>query len=108
QRHRQAAANQHSSVRAAQSDVHEVTGGGERLRVHIAINGVAAKHAAEEHDFGQQKYPHPQRGRFELLFDGIEMMAQSGGMSRVCKLAICQAWPPRLRSCRLLPSRWAG
>ena len=40
-------------------------------------NGVAAEHAAEEHDFGDQEYPHAQRGRIPSAAPAVvEMMPQ--------------------------------
>ena len=49
---------------------------GECLRVHVAIDGIAAEHAAEEHDFGHQEHPHAERGGFQLLCAVVEMVLQ--------------------------------
>ena len=74
QRHGQAADDQHRGIRRAERRVHEVAGGGERIRVHAAVDRVGAKHPAEEHDFGQQEHPHSEGGRIKLLAHVIEVM----------------------------------
>src|SRR5258705_213815 len=51
-------ANQHRRVDGAKPHVEMMARAGKRLRIDAAINGVSQKHAAEEHDFGGQKYPH--------------------------------------------------
>ncbi len=47
----------------------------EDMRERGAVYGVRQEHAAEEHDFGDQEDPHPQRGRVLLLFGGFELLA---------------------------------
>src|SRR5580704_6241153 len=80
QNHSEAAANQYTGVDRADGHVHEMAGGSERLRIHIAIHRVAAEHSPEKHDFGEEKYPHPQRGRFHLLGGIVEVVLQLGWM----------------------------
>src|SRR5580704_5953666 len=111
QDHGEAAANQDARVDGADGYVHEMAGGGERLRVHVAIHGIAAKHSAEEHDFGEQKYPHPQRGGFHLLGSIVKVMLQlsrvrwSGGQGCV---HVGQVSAPLPSSCRAVRSQSAA
>ena len=74
QRHGQAADDQNRGVGRAERRVHEIAGGGERLRVHAAVHRIGAEHPAEEHDFRQQEHPHSKGGRVELLVHVIEVM----------------------------------
>ena len=57
----QAAADEDSGVNRTQCDVERVTGGGELREIPEAVDEIGAKHAAEEHDLGCEKQPHPQR-----------------------------------------------
>ena len=70
--HRERAADQDGRVEAAHAHIQMVAGRRPRIRVPVAVQDVGHEQAAEEHDFGDQKHPHPQRGRFELLVHAVE------------------------------------
>src|ERR1039457_2100926 len=76
QPHGQRAADQHQGIAHPQGDVEFRARGRERIRVDLAISQIGHEHADEEHDFGQQENPHPERGRFLLLFLVFEMVAK--------------------------------
>src|SRR5947207_3239634 len=50
--------------------------------VSAAIYRVSEKHSAKEHDLGREEDPHPQRRRFVLLLDVVELMRERCGMIR--------------------------
>src|SRR5579871_346226 len=84
-----------------------MAGGGESVRIQVPVDGVASKHASEEHDLGEQKNPHAQRGGFELLVCGIKMMPhlRMSVDGQAC-VYLSQREPPP-RSCTRVPSRRA-
>ena len=45
-------------------------------RILGAVDTVSQEHAAEEHDFGDEEDPHPERGGVPLLRGGIELLAR--------------------------------
>lgn len=103
QRHRQAAADQHRCICAAQGDVHEPARTPKGVRIHRSVNRITGKHAAEKQHFRDKERPHPQRSRFELLLRIGEMMLKV----RACSLnkGLSQLSPLlQVRNCKLLPS----
>jgi hypothetical protein len=56
--------------------VQGAAGDGEDVRIGPAVHRVGQEHAAEEHHFGDEEDPHPQRGGVLLLRGGIELLAQ--------------------------------
>jgi hypothetical protein len=53
-----------------------IAGADKGAGVLITIERVGQEHAAKEHDFRDQKYPHSQRARFTLLLHVLEMVLQ--------------------------------
>ena len=74
--HRETAHDQDSRIDGAELDVQVVAGANECRRILAAIERVSQEHAAEEHDLGNEKYPHAQRARLSLLLHILEVMAQ--------------------------------
>ena len=54
-------------------------------RIVRTEDGVGAEKPAEEEDFGEQKDPHPQLGRFHLLFGVGEVVLEPDGFG----VAVC-------------------
>ena len=61
----------------------------ERLGVGGPVDGVAGEQAAEDHQFGGQEHPHPQRGGLVLLAHVLEVVRQFR------RRVSCQHAPPR-------------
>src|ERR1700732_3523830 len=99
QRHRQAAADQHSRVGGSEGHIKEMAALNERFQMQSAMDDVRHENAAEEHDFGGQEDPHAEASSIVLLLLGLELMHQgrrmSGGMSH-----ISQEFASRLCSCK--------
>ena len=68
--------DQDGGVDGAHLDVELLASGGEGIEMGEAINQVGAKHAAEEHDFRDQKEPHAERGGVFLLLRVGEVVEQ--------------------------------
>ena len=49
-----------------------------RIRIGGAVSGVAREQAAEQHHFGQQKGPQPERDGLALLLGVLKLMRQRG------------------------------
>ena len=78
QRHRQAAGDEHRRVDGPEHDVERVARRGERVRIPAAIDGSSREQAAEEQHLGDQEHPHPERRRFLLLGEVVEVMRERG------------------------------
>ncbi len=76
QRHRQTAADQHGRIGRADQEIGLVAGRGERRRIGLPVHEIRQEQAAEEHDFGDQKHPHPDRRSVLLLLRVLEMMLE--------------------------------
>ena len=74
----QAAADQHSGVGGAERGVDGFAGGAEVAEIPATINQIGAEQSAEEHNFGAQKYPHPETGGVALLLRFGEVVQQFG------------------------------
>ena len=74
QRHRQTAADQHGRIGRADQKIGIVAGRRERRRIGLPVHEIGQEQAAEEHDFGDQKNPHPDRRGVLLLLRIFEMV----------------------------------
>ena len=83
ERHRQAAADEHGGVERAEDDVELAAGFGPRHGIPDAIERVGEEQPAEEQHFGDEEQPHPQRRRFVLLLQRIEVMLEIAVMGGV-------------------------
>ena len=81
--HREAAGDEHRGVDRPQRFIEEAVRPLENFRVVRAIDGVSAENAAEKQDFGEQKDPHAELARRELLFMRLKMMRQECRMFAV-------------------------
>jgi hypothetical protein len=57
----------------------------------VAIDGVGHEQAAEEENFGDQEYPHAERGGFLLLLERFEMAVQFSGAVHAVLLFLKQS-----------------
>src|SRR5690606_20313361 len=73
-RHGEATGEEHQCIRRTKVGVEVATRILKDLGMVGPINGVGAKHPAEEQDFGRQKEPHPKLSGLELLLPRIEMV----------------------------------
>jgi hypothetical protein len=78
ERHRQAAADQHDGVQAAQLDVELGAALGPCRRIPDPVQHVGRQEAAEEHDLLDDEDPHAKRGCFLLLLQRLEVMLEVG------------------------------
>src|SRR5204863_2107076 len=81
--HCKAADDKDGGVDGAERYIEVVTGANESCRILRAIKRVSEEHATEEHDFGDEKHPHPERARFALLLHVFKMVLQRGMVRRV-------------------------
>src|SRR6476619_604755 len=65
-------------------------------RVLDSIDRVSVEDAAEDQDFGREKYPHAEQRCLLLLFQIVEMMPMSGGVA-ICHVR--QLPRPNTRTC---------
>src|SRR5208283_3568996 len=56
-----------------------IAANGKRREIEMAVRRIGQHDAAEEHDFGDQEDPHPERGSFLLLLEGLELSVQFAG-----------------------------
>src|SRR6266852_4047449 len=83
QNHGQAGADEYHRVYRAEFNVQLLTGGTEVHKILVAVNQVSAEHAAEEHDFLGEEYPHAQAGGIFLLLLGREVVQERRVLVRV-------------------------
>ncbi len=81
--HGQAAADEHGRVERSEDDVELEAGFGPRRGIPDAIEHVGEKQPAEEQHFGDEEQPHPERRRFVLLLQRVEMMLEIAVMGGV-------------------------
>src|SRR5438093_9471160 len=81
QRHRQAAADQHSGVGSAQLDIEDMASCDESGQMNVPVNSVAGEHAAKEKNLSTQEKPHAQRAGIALLLEIVELVCQTGHMT---------------------------
>ena len=82
-RHGQTAADQHGGVEGPEHDVELAASLGPRNRIPDAVQHVGEEQSAEEQHFGDEEQPHPQRRRFVLLIQRVEVMLEISVMSGV-------------------------
>src|SRR5580692_10362001 len=101
--HGEAAAQKHNGVGRADVDIEAATGDREDIGILGAVYAVRQKHAAEEHDFGDEEDPHAERRSVPLLRGGIELLAE-----RKRLFFAMQLQPPRY--CNRTPpaSQWGS
>src|ERR1700722_13857440 len=80
QRHSQAAPDQYRGIQRAEFHFEQMASDFERRQVKRAINNVAGEQSAEEHKFGQQKYPHAEASGLALLLHVFKLVRESRGM----------------------------
>ena len=95
ERHRQAAADEHRGVEGPERDVELVAGRRERVGIPEAVDRVDGEQPAEEQDFGEQEHPHPERRRFLLLVEVVEVVGERRMMRRVRASCVRQRASPR-------------
>ena len=84
-RHRETADDQDGGVDGAQSYVEVIAGADECRRIFKAIQRVRQEHPPKEHDFRDEKHPHPEGTRLALLLHVLEMMLQR----RMRRMIVC-------------------
>ena len=72
-------------------DIQVPAGQCDRFRRSRAVDGEGRQQPAEKHDLGRQEDPHPQRRRFTLLFDVVELVREDRLVlrSRPTRLVVC-------------------
>src|SRR5260370_15390614 len=83
QGHGQAAENQHGCVDSAQLNVERGAAPDKGVIVRVTIDQISGKHATEEHDLGDEEYPHAEGRGFFLLLHVVEVVLQHGVVSFV-------------------------
>src|SRR5436190_13079074 len=74
--HGEAGADQHRGVRRAEWYVRGAAGGDKRVVVHVSVDQVCGKEAAEEHDLRDQEDPHTKAGGIALLIQCVKVVLQ--------------------------------
>jgi hypothetical protein len=98
--HRQGTKEKHTGVDRSKFFVEERTAKLEYLRIPVSVQRIGAEHATKEEDFRDQKQPHPEFPRVELLLCVIKVMRQPAWVFMVVPVSvIAMGWCVGLLYC---------